>query len=394
MEPRFSSAILKLTAVCNLDCSYCYMFNQADQTFRRVPPLMDSAIAHRFLTELRRYLQTRPGRFTIVLHGGEPTLWPLDRFEAFLDGVDRLRAEGHDLAVTIQTNGLRLAADLLDLFAVHRVSVGISLDGPQMYNDQLRVTRGGRGSYERVARTVAGVLDRHPEVVGGFLSVANPEIPPDEYLAWVRSLPIPRVDVLWPIHYHWGNPPWVEIGLEEYRRRPRYGDWLSELFGLWMQLDDPTVVVRGFRDLILQSLGGKGHTDSIVNDELAMFVVNTDGGIEYPDYFRAHRNGGSRTRFNVLTDSFAAVAEDPGFSFCIHLRRYLPDECRPCPHVGVCGGGFLPGRFSGEGLPLRRSVLCYDHFRFYGNVRTILARYGVDAWPQKIPELQPSFVPA
>lgn len=186
--------------------------------------------------------------------------------------------------------------------------------------------------------------------------MANPEIPPDEYLAWVKSLPIPRVDVLWPIHHHWGNPPWVEIGLKEYRRRPRYGDWLSELFGLRMQLDDPTVVVRGSRDLIVLSLGGRGHTDSIVNDELAMFVVNTDGGIEYPDYFRAHRDGGSRTRFNVLTDSFDAAAEDPGFSFCIHLRRYLPDECRPCPHVGVCGGGFCRVASAAKGC--RSGVRC------------------------------------
>jgi molybdenum cofactor biosynthesis enzyme MoaA len=27
----FRSAIVKLTAVCDIDCSYCYMFNQADK---------------------------------------------------------------------------------------------------------------------------------------------------------------------------------------------------------------------------------------------------------------------------------------------------------------------------------------------------------------------------
>ena len=32
----FELAILKLTAFCNLDCKYCYMFNLEDRTFSRV----------------------------------------------------------------------------------------------------------------------------------------------------------------------------------------------------------------------------------------------------------------------------------------------------------------------------------------------------------------------
>src|SRR6185503_9512775 len=114
-EPRFTSAVLKLTAVCNLDCSYCYMFNQSDQTFRRVPAMMTSETADAFLDRLSTYLAIQPGRFTVVLHGGEPTLWPIDQLRRLLGGIGELRKHGADLVVRMQTNGLRLSTPLLDL---------------------------------------------------------------------------------------------------------------------------------------------------------------------------------------------------------------------------------------------------------------------------------------
>src|SRR5687768_4890412 len=126
-QPRFSSAVVKLTAVCNLDCSYCYMFNQSDQTFRRVPPLMAPETAQAFLIRLDEYLRDRPGPFSIVLHGGEPTLWPLSSLEPFLAGVDRLRQSHPELRVNMQTNGLRLTEPLLDVLRDGGVRLGVSL---------------------------------------------------------------------------------------------------------------------------------------------------------------------------------------------------------------------------------------------------------------------------
>jgi len=120
-------------------------------------------------------------------------------------------------------------------------------------------------------------------------------------------------------------------------------------------------------------LGSGVHSDAIVNDELPLFVVNTDGGIEYPDYFRAYRDGGSRTKFNVSENALGGITGDPGFAYCLSLGDHLPVECRSCPAVDLCGGGFLPGRMApGEWPPRRKSVLCMDQLHFFSHVRDVV----------------------
>ncbi len=58
----FRSAIVKLTAVCDIDCTYCYMFNQADQTFKRMPARMPLPTALRLLGRICDYQPQRRAR--------------------------------------------------------------------------------------------------------------------------------------------------------------------------------------------------------------------------------------------------------------------------------------------------------------------------------------------
>lgn len=367
----FSTAILKLTATCNLNCTYCYMFNLADQTFRRVPALMSVETAFVTLDRIEAHLLAhgadRP--FAIILHGGEPTLWPEPSFVALLERVARSRATG--LQVVMQTNGLRISPSLLEILAQHRVTIGISLDGPQRLNDLARRDHGGHGSYARVMRTVHGIIEAgHKDLLSGFLAVADPSVPPAEFLDWLGRLPVRRADILWPIQFHHGAPPWTPGGRQAYVAAPRYGTWFADVFKEWWSRDDPDLVVRLFFDCVGLILGGQRHTDSIVNDRIDSFVVNTDGAVEYPDYFRAARDGGSRSPFDVYTHGLDALTDDRVFDYCLDMRAHLPAECRDCPQVDLCGGGFLPGRMNpGEVVPSRKSILCDDLYFFFSEVR-------------------------
>jgi uncharacterized protein len=373
---RFRSAIVKLTAVCNINCKYCYMFNQADRTFTRVPPKMALATANLLLERICDYHQPNEDTpFSIVLHGGEPLLWPENSLVEWLDRIAEKRRQGWRLDVAVQTNLVRpLSARMRDTLQRHGITLGISLDGPRAQNDLLRVDHLERGTYDRVMANVeALVASGDGALVGGFLSVANPAIAPDDYLQWVRSLPVPRVDVLWPIEYNWRNPPWGIFPRRGYEQAPRIGSWFARLFEAWWQLDDPGVHIRLFRNVVELAAGGSDHLDALVNDSYNMFVVNTDGSYEYPDYLRVAADGGASTPFEVAHHAIAALHGDRGFARLLALGDELPVACTGCRHRVVCGGGFLPGRSDADDfIAARPSVLCADQMRFFDTAHAII----------------------
>ncbi|MGZ5198945.1 MAG: radical SAM protein [Telluria sp.] len=373
---KFRSAIVKLTAVCNINCKYCYMFNQADRTFTRVPPKMSLETANRLLDRICDY---HPAGldipFSIVLHGGEPLLWPESNLLQWLDRIAGKRRQGWRLDVAVQTNLVRpIPPRVRDSLHRNGVTLGISLDGPKAQNDLMRVDHLERGTYDRVMHNVEQMIaSGDGALIGGFLSVANPAIAPGDYLQWVRSLPVARVDVLWPIEFNWRNPPWGIFPRKAYEQAPRIGNWFARLFDAWWQLDDPDLHIRLFRNIVELAAGGSDHVDALVNDSYNMFVVNTDGSYEYPDYLRVAADGGASTAFNIEQHEIEALHHDRGFARLLALRDELPYACARCRHREVCGGGFLPGRSDAvEFISARPSVLCADQMRFFDTALSII----------------------
>jgi uncharacterized protein len=374
-KTAFHAAIFKLTAYCNLNCSYCYMFNLADRTFERVPRRMDTDVAIGALRQVQEHAELhRLQKFDITLHGGEPALWGMDRYVKFLDEVSVLRSRGLDLRVSVQTNGLTLDLAWLRLLSAHDVTVGLSLDGPRDVHDKHRVNHAGRGSYDTIVSGLSRAFDAGlGNVFSGILSVAQPEIGPARFLDWADSLPLRSMDVLWPIQFNWDHPPWGDGAPAEYAEKPTYGGWFSELFSEWWNRDDPTLYVRHFYDCVMAILRGRAGAMVNVNQEPALFAVNTNGGLEYHDFMRPHRDGGAHTGLNILVDSLDALLADPVVSYCLDLAGHLPSDCVGCGHVNLCGGGYLPGRMTAvDHVPNRRSVLCWDHYEFLSTVRSVV----------------------
>jgi uncharacterized protein len=359
------SLVLKLTETCNLDCTYCYMFNSEDKTHTRVPKFMRPETSLQVLARIEEYLQTYPeATLRLVLHGGEPTLWPETSMIPFLEEAGQLRRRTKRLSLGLQTNLYEYDASWLKRVAAAGGSIGVSLDGPQAYNDVRRVTHGGGGSYARVAENLRRLeSDGLLPFFGGVLSVADPDIAPEVYFEWIKTLPKKEVSILWPIHYNYDTPP-----------RKAYGAWYAALFRLWSEADDPTIRIRYFRDAIKRMLGSTHHGDSIGGDRLSSIVVNTDGQYERHDYLRYFADGAVRTDFNVSEHSIEAATGDPVIRRCADLRTSLPPECAACTHRELCGGGFVANRLGGGSLDLaRKSVMCADHMTFFDALRAYVS---------------------
>jgi uncharacterized protein len=79
---RIRRLILKLSERCNLNCSYCYMYNHADQGYLERPLFMSEDIFERILDRVLEYCSSRPGHgMALHFHGGEPMLMKAEKFD-------------------------------------------------------------------------------------------------------------------------------------------------------------------------------------------------------------------------------------------------------------------------------------------------------------------------
>ena len=110
---------------------------------------------------------------TVIWHAGEPLVLPVSYYETAFRAIEALRPPALALRHAFQTNGMLITPEWCALFKDWDVGVGVSIDGPQALHDANRVTRSGRGTFER---TVAGMrLLRQEDVPFHVISVLSAE---------------------------------------------------------------------------------------------------------------------------------------------------------------------------------------------------------------------------
>src|SRR6201996_5087408 len=79
-----SQAILKVASRCNLNCSYCYVYNMADSSWKQRPALMSNEVFEAAIERSRQQCRaTGQEQLRIAFHGGEPCLMGPERFDAW-----------------------------------------------------------------------------------------------------------------------------------------------------------------------------------------------------------------------------------------------------------------------------------------------------------------------
>src|SRR5512143_99352 len=119
---------LKVASRCNLDCTYCYVYHKADDTWAGRPPLMSDAVVEAAIVRIRRHCQ-RTGQPTvnILFHGGEPCLVGAARFRRWCEMLRRDLSETVRPRFILQTNATLIDAEWTEVIREQGVNVGVSL---------------------------------------------------------------------------------------------------------------------------------------------------------------------------------------------------------------------------------------------------------------------------
>jgi uncharacterized protein len=349
--------IFKVTSRCNLNCTYCYMYNKGDLSYLQQPKVMPVAVVDAAIERIRAYSSASgTRRVSMILHGGEPLLAGQTFFRRFVEKANSELLPDIQPVFNMQTNGTLLDQSWLDLLRELDIRFGISLDGPESINDANRVDHRGQGSYARVRRAIDLVLadSRVDDLFDGVLSVINLDADPLEIYDLYRCLGIRSANFLLP-DGHYDNPP---AGLIAGSTDTPYADWLIRLFNKWFSDDDPTFRIRIFEDIIRLIFGAPIGIDDLGGGHNGAIVIESDGTIEPADPLKICGDRFTKTHFNVADSDIADAYQSELIR--ISLGGSMCKKCQQCPVKAVCGGGYLPHRYSVVNGFDNPSVYCHN----------------------------------
>jgi uncharacterized protein len=369
----FREFVLKIHSRCDLACDYCYVYEKADQSWRSQPPRMPPEVLNQAAARIAEHVRAHSlARVRLVLHGGEPLLAGPEFITYAVRTVRAAVGDAAQVDVSVQTNAVRLSQAYLDLFARHGVRVGVSLDGDAEAHDRHRKRRDGQGShslaYAGLARLAAH--PRRAEMFGGLLCTVDVRNDPvTTYKALLEFAP-PMIDFLLP-HGNWAAPPpFRELG----DPRTPYADWLGAVFDQWYEAPRPATRIRLFSEMMRTLLGGTSAIEAIGLSPVAVAVIGTGGEIELCDSLKSVFDGAAATGLDVARDSFDEALRRPGVVARQIGLAALPDACRVCGAVQVCGGGHYAHRYRpGSGF-YNPSVYCPDLLALITHVRAVMQR--------------------
>ena len=372
---RLDTVLVKTASRCNIDCTYCYVYQGPDTTWRLRPKRMRRDVVEAVRERLIEQAGRQEAGFAIVLHGGEPLLLGFDKLAALLRGLRaHLSPDRHP--ISIQTNGTLLCENLLDLFADTRTSVSVSIDGPPEANDLARLDHRGGSTYAATMRGIQ-LLASHSEsefLFAGTLSVIQPTVSPRLVYEFLKTLSTPSMDFLLQDGNHDRLPP----GKSSFNST-EYGQWLIGLLDLYLA-DPSPVPIRLVDDTIKLCLGGTSRKEGSGKDQHGILIIETDGEIRKNDTLRASFEGADRfaARWNVTTTPLSRVLSSHEYVTYVGMQVPTCGLCAECDLLAVCGGGMPLYRWSAERGYDNPSVYCHDHAAFIRHAVTRLQELGLN----------------
>jgi uncharacterized protein len=354
----FRQFILKVHSRCNLSCSYCYVYEMADQGWRGLPKRMSPAVAVKAVERIAEHAgQHGLASVDVILHGGEPLLAGAE-WLAGLVGSLRARVPA-EVNVGLQTNGTLLDRTMLTTLKSLGIGIGVSLDGDAEATGRHRRYANGRNSFDAVADGLD--LLQSPEFrdcYGGILCTIDVQNDPvSTYEALLKFAP-PAIDLLLP-HANWSCAPPGD----------GYADWLISVFERWYTAPRQETRVRLFSELIQLVLGQPGEVEGLGLLPSTLLVVDTDGSVKQLDSLSSAYTGAADLGLDVMSGSFDGALDHPTTVARQIGADALSAECRACPVMDICGGGLYPHRFrEGEGFR-HPSVYCQDLLKLISHVR-------------------------
>ncbi len=370
-EKKVSEFVIKVASRCNLNCSYCYIYNKGDFTYKTQPKFISQQNIDSLMARVKEHLTAHDiPHVSFIFHGGEPLLAGLDFFREFRQKCDDMLSGMVSVDYHMQTNGVLLDEATCCLLTELNVQVGISIDGVKEIHNQSRVYHSGKGSFDDVMLGLAILKNYQPLSV---ISVININSDPKALYQFVRHVGVDRFSVLLP-DCTYDNPD-PSLNMSDDNHHAPYGEWLVALFEEWIKdnsSDRP--VISLFRNIINLLLGEEAGDEGIGRRMNHALTIQTDGSYEIHDVLKICGDGFSHSSMTVDDSSIDRLLGTALADAYYLSHQNLCARCQACPVGEICGGGFVAHRYSsGRGFD-NASVYCKDLMRIITHIQNRLIR--------------------
>jgi uncharacterized protein len=331
--PRINLLVIQPTPFCNIDCKYCYLPNRSSKA------TVERATLVNLFTRVFQSGWARE-RMTVVWHAGEPMVMPIAFYRDAFALVDELKPAGIEVTHSFQTNGTLIDDEWCAFLREARVGLGVSIDGPQRFHDRNRVTRSGRGTFEK---TVAGIrLLRKHAVSFHVISVLTTEsmAAPREMFDFYIAEGIDHV--CFNVEETEGDHVSESIGRTD--AETSYYNFLSEFWRLSAAAPGKLTFVREIENALRQVL--RPRELRLLNELVEPFAITSMDHTGNVSTFSPELLGLKNAEYgdfvigNINRQTLADLERSATFRRMHADIRAGVELCREsCEYFSVCGGG-------------------------------------------------------
>lgn len=331
----FNELILKVSSCCNLNCKYCYVFNQGDTSYQNEPAIINDDMIIPIVNRIKEHCEAHDIKtFLVIFHGGEPLMVPKEFYNKFISCV-RNSIKGTEVLYGLQTNGTLLTQSLFSYLDKLEISIGVSLDGPEKASRHRVYRHSGKNAYSDIIKGINIIKENGFPV--NILSVINTEEDPYNIYSHIKENNISNVDFLFPDIRYDSKPP-----------HPT-GEWLIKMFDLWYDDKDMSKPMIRYFDTIVGLLMGVERGYEVLGRKTNKTIsIKPNGNLELVDNLKICGNGFTNTGLNIANNSFDDISQNEIMNkyYHAHSDSVLCKKCRECIIKKICGGGNLAHRYS------------------------------------------------
>ena len=352
--------IKPVNGICNLSCLYCY-------TSRLKEYVVRNRMSSKMLKAAINFFCRDQDDIEFIWHGGEPLLAGLEFYREAVKIQRTWEKQGKKIKNFLQTNAILITSEWVRFFAENNFLVGVSLDGPKEFHDQVRRYPTGKGSYNEVMKGID--LLRQAGIFNGVIcgiSTANHGFPKEIFNFFlaenIKNLKFARVKSIG----HCDN------AVSSLVISPaQYADFMIAIFDLWLGLDDPEIEIRDIQSVVNLILGGNKR-ECIYMGQCDQFVtVYSDGSIYGCDSFPKTDD----LCFGSVFDEPTVVRSNSRLQTFRELLEKRKGFCRVCDWYFICKGGCAKDCYEQLNSVEPSSEVCENLQRYFEHISTKIRSY-------------------